>query len=115
MVNYWTLYKKDRANANPMLGSLSMLIEDPLERKQWLKKIKSALIDPTRFDFEYTPSEGDRFSVHIDVGHSVNEDSGTTLDFGFEFRNGKWVSKKYNVFDWSNEYITSKEGAVKFE
>ena len=63
-----------------------------------------------RFDFEYTPTEGDNLSISID--YSSNKKKKHLFSYmSFIFKSGEWVEDYYNAF--SDETEEFQKGKVK--
>lgn len=59
------------------------------------------------FDFEVELEDTDL--LHIAIGL----DDGQKVDYGFEFKKGRWKEKEYHVFEWMEQHEEVMSGKVK--
>ncbi len=111
----WTLYKYLGEKDDLMMGEIVMPVES-LGGEMTSEYLLQQLNSNNRFDFEYSPSEGDNLEVRKEyVYRSLREQHRPELyDYlSFIYRKGKWVEDYYDFFTDKTRQI--KKGKVEFK
>lgn len=111
----WTLYKYLGKKNDLMVGEIVMPVEN-LGEKMTSEYLLQQLNSKNRFDFEYSPSEGDNLEIRKEyVYKNLREQHRPDLyDYlSFILRKGKWVEDYYDFFtDKTRQF---KKGKVEFK
>ncbi len=110
----WTLYKYLGEKDDMMMGEIVLPVES-LGGEMTSEYLLQQLNSNNRFDFEYSPSEGDNLEVRKEyIYKSLSGQQRPDLyDYmSCIYRNGKWEQDYYDFFTDKTRQI--KKGKVKF-
>jgi hypothetical protein len=68
------------------------------------------LNDGNVFDVDISPKPKDRLLLSFSVANQPNTTE--RIDYGFQYKRGKWVTIAYDVFDWENQYEEAANGKI---
>ena len=109
----WTLYKYLGQTDGYMMGEMIMPVES-LNEELTTTYLTQQLNSENRFDFEYTPKEGDNLQIKEEYTYkAIKANSRPELyDYmSFIYRNGTWKEEVYNIF--SDRIRMFKNGKIQ--
>lgn len=68
------------------------------------------LNDGNAFDVDISPKPKDRLLLSFAVANQPNTTE--RIEYGFQYKKGKWVAIPYNVFDWEYQYEEAAKGKI---
>ncbi len=105
--HYWIFYRYEKDQLLRIMGSMLPPMNILITTARYNNKSLLSLInDPSSFDVDLKPKAKDRLQLHFTI------DSVQFLDYGFEYKDNKWVSKKYHPFGWQEKYAEDKGGKI---
>lgn len=109
--HFWIFYSFQEDQEIMMIGQPLFpkdidLANETVNRKLLLKRMNEL----DAFEIDLNPKEKDRFRVAI---HCPSTNVHRYLDYGFEWRKGKWVRKDFEDFDWARKHSEEKFGEVQ--
>lgn len=114
--DYWILYRFDKDKDYMIIGEPQMplnllyLIETGYNYEDTLLAL---LNQHNCFDFPYNPKEKDRLLFCLKPNswpQSVSAGEDDRLNYGYEFKKGKWRVCEYSVFEWEWHHNVLKSG-----
>ncbi|MCC8358366.1 hypothetical protein LA313_00520 [Salinimicrobium sp. ASW11-47] len=110
----WTLYKYIGEKDDMLMGEIVMPVES-LGGEMTSEYLLQQLNSNNRFDFEYSPSEGDNLEVRKEYVHKSlsGQQRPDLYDYmSCIYRKGKWEQDYYDFFTDKTRQI--KKGKVEF-
>lgn len=109
--HYWVLYRFVEGKNECILGDciFPFNLYPEAEALNW-KTLRKRMNEPDAFDVDLKPIEKDRLQIHFSCGPEYYE----FVDYGFEYKNGKWRKKKFEFFDWLAHWDELKTGKIKY-
>jgi hypothetical protein len=105
--HYWIFYRYEKDKIMRIVGSMLPPMNILITTERYNNKSLLILVnDPSSFDVDLKPKSKDRLQLHFTI------DSVQFLDYGFEYKDNKWVSKKYHPFGWEEKYAEDKGGKI---
>lgn len=109
--NYWVFYRFAKDKDNMVIGETMMPvainIEDELHNRELLPKL---LNEGNVFDVELHPKNKDRLQLSFFV--TRNNEGRDTIDYGFEYKKGKWVQKEFDWLMWAGNHDEEQNGKI---
>jgi len=68
------------------------------------------LNDGNAFDIDINPKPKDRLLLSFSVANQPNTTE--RINYGFQYKKGKWVAIPYDVFDWAYQYQKAAKGKI---
>lgn len=62
------------------------------------------------FDVDIAPKPKDRLLLSFSVANQPNTTE--RIEYGFQYKKGKWVAIPYDVFDWEYQYEETAKGKI---
>lgn len=107
--SYWEYFQYRKHKNVSMIGELRMPYEvDPQTEAHNLQLLQEAVNDPSSFDFDCKPYDGDRFLISI----KCQGDEDARLNYGFEFSKGQWRPKNFHPFEWEEKHDITEQGKL---
>lgn len=108
--HYWIFHQYVEGQENIVIGTTMMpyLLDEQVEiqnKTLLLKRINEV----DAFDVELNPKEKDRLQLSFKCGGDMND----FLDYGFEFRDGKWVEEQFDSLEWMWNHSEAKFGLIR--
>jgi hypothetical protein len=112
MPNYWVFYKYDKHKSENIIGEIMMpMYLNPINHKYNLGQLLKLLNEGNVFDFEIKIKHKDRLFLSLSL--SDEEGKMRRIDYGFEFRNDRWVDKEFCGLEWANKYNNMDCGIIE--
>jgi hypothetical protein len=108
--NYWVFYKYSKQKEDHILGMpMFPLFGDTTSHEYNLQHLPILLNDGNVFDVDLQPKNKDRLRIHI----TLHADKSESFDYGFEYKNGIWLTQEYDFFTWHDRHDETENGFVK--
>jgi hypothetical protein len=95
--HYWVFHQFVHGQENIVIGTTIMpYISDVQTEMQNKSLLLTRVNEDDAFDVQLNPKENDR----LQVSFKWREDMDDYLDYGFEFKFGKWKGKQFDSLEW---------------
>jgi hypothetical protein len=112
MPNYWVFYKYEKDRTYRVLGMPYFPETIKLDDHNYnLKHIPKMLNEGNVFDFEIQVKHKDRLLLRLTLPAENGREA--EINYGFEYRHGKWINKEYDYFTWADKHVEDIGGIVK--
>jgi hypothetical protein len=112
MPNYWVFYKYDKHKNDIIIGEIMMpYFINRINHKYNLEQLLKLLNEGNVFDFEIQVKHKDRLLLRLTLPAENGREA--EINYGFEYRHGKWINKEYDYFTWADKHVEDIGGIVK--
>ncbi len=108
--HFWVLHRFVKGRHEIIMGQPVM----PLYLEKQINTYNRQLLlqrlnEPDAFDADISPLEKDRLQVSFQCSKEYPD----RVDYGFEFKKGKWRECEYDFFEWYSQHVESNFGKIK--
>lgn len=109
--NYWVWYRFNKQRYMMVIGEVLMPAQIHPDTDAYNTELLSTLLNEGNvFDVAITPKAKDRLLLSFSVTNQPNTTE--RINYGFQYKKGKWVAIPYDVFDWGNQYEEAAKGEI---
>lgn len=107
---YWELSRYNSEKDLNIMGTTLPPVEINPENDALNRKLLSKLLnDGNVFDIELNPKNKDRLLLSFQI---KTDSWNNQLNYGYKYKNGKWIEDEFDPFEWSWHHDEEKSGKI---